>query len=153
MVSNTTLYIQKEQLKSRISSSKSSDKKIKTVMLMTYLTYRISNKKPESVPLNCEVWQWGYTTLSALSIRHTSSVSGIRVQHLPAWLQLKLCWAAVVLKTQLQSHGKGSASTRFWRLGKWTFLLVLAASCPTVQARPCRMLFSSLCPRNCEYSG
>lgn len=39
-------------------------------MLMTHLTYRISNKRAESVPLNYEVWHWGYTTLYCLHLPH-----------------------------------------------------------------------------------
>lgn len=70
--------MQKEQPKSSISSSNFSDEKIKTVILTTYLTYRISNKRTESVPPNYKVWRWGYTILSTLSICHTLNMSCIR---------------------------------------------------------------------------
>jgi len=78
VVSNTTLYVQKQQPKSSISSFSFSDEKIKTAMLTTHLTYRISNKRTESVPPTYEVWQWGYTTLSCPSICHAFSTSSVR---------------------------------------------------------------------------
>lgn len=61
-------------------------------------------------------------------------------QHLPSCLQLKFYRATAMLKMQLQSHSSEGAGKRTSSLDKWELLLVLAASCLTAPARPCRML-------------
>lgn len=66
----------KRTAKIKQSQFQYSDEKIKTVILTTYLTHLISNKRTESVSPNQDVWQWD-TLYSQLSI-HTFNTSCTR---------------------------------------------------------------------------
>lgn len=68
-------------------------------------------------------------------------------QHLPSCLQLNLHWTTATLKTQLQSCRNRCAGKRISSSDKWT-ILVLAASCHTAKAHPCRILSFWLKQRN-----